>query len=73
MGAYVSTADCESHYNITLDCTYTADNNKTHPIIGGYGPSEIPTDADIAGIGVSPGSVVGTLVLIQPRLMQSPL
>jgi len=53
MGAYVSTADCESHYNITLDCTYTADKNKTHPIIGGYGPSEIPTDSDIAGIGVS--------------------
>lgn len=55
MGAYVSIPDCQSHYNITINCSYAPDVNETNlvAIIGGYGRSEIPTNSDIAGIGVS--------------------
>lgn len=55
MGAYVSISECKSHYNITINCDYkngTADELK--PIsIGGKTQGAIPTDPDVAGIGVS--------------------
>ncbi|KAK3312381.1 hypothetical protein B0H66DRAFT_633087 [Apodospora peruviana] len=55
MGAYVSIPDCRSHYNITVNCNYnvTSDNAKSsNDTIGGYFRGELPTNPDIAGIGV---------------------
>jgi len=55
MGAYVSMPECQSHYNITVNCDYkvnATELNGTAPTIGGYGRREIPTDPDVAGIGV---------------------
>ncbi|KAK4447004.1 hypothetical protein QBC34DRAFT_427801 [Podospora aff. communis PSN243] len=50
MGAYVSIPECRAHYNITVICDY----NVTDPIptIGGLEKGEIPTDPDVAGVGV---------------------
>ncbi|KAK3362565.1 hypothetical protein B0T25DRAFT_8744 [Lasiosphaeria hispida] len=56
MGAYVSMPLCYEHYNITVNCVYAVDNLKLtageEPTIGGYKRGEVPTDADVAGIGI---------------------
>ncbi|KAK0620812.1 hypothetical protein B0T14DRAFT_587448, partial [Immersiella caudata] len=52
MGAYVSIPECRSHYNITVNCDYFVNETFPVPTIGGLGKHEIPTDPDIAGVGV---------------------
>jgi penicillin-binding protein-related factor A (putative recombinase) len=51
MGAYVSIPGCKEHYNIDVDCSYIINN--TNRSIGGHGFKSVPTDADVAGVGVS--------------------
>jgi hypothetical protein len=52
MGAYVSIPECKSHYNITVNCDYFVNESYPVPTIGGFGRREIPTDPDVAGVGV---------------------
>ncbi|KAK3367640.1 hypothetical protein B0H63DRAFT_455721 [Podospora didyma] len=53
MGAYVSIAECQSHYNLTINCTadFSSPNRSEHTI-GGFGRYEVPADPDIAGVGI---------------------
>ncbi|KAH6884852.1 hypothetical protein B0T10DRAFT_409454 [Thelonectria olida] len=52
MGAYVSRAECQSHYNVTLNCTIRARKNGTIYALGNIAKHEFEGDGDIAGIGI---------------------
>ncbi|KAI0880169.1 uncharacterized protein GGS22DRAFT_175697 [Annulohypoxylon maeteangense] len=61
MGSYISIAECQTRYNITLNCAVignnvTVDGNNIVDVpftrIGDYGRGEFPGDPDIAGIGI---------------------
>ncbi|KAK3361021.1 hypothetical protein B0T24DRAFT_539902 [Lasiosphaeria ovina] len=53
MGAYVSINECYNHYNKTVDCTYnfTSPDRDNHTV-SGFGRHEVPTDPDVAGVGI---------------------
>ncbi|KAI0891314.1 hypothetical protein F4806DRAFT_483305 [Annulohypoxylon nitens] len=61
MGSYISTVDCQAHYNITLNCNVigrnvTIDGKTSIEVpftqIGDYSKGQFPGDPDIAGIGI---------------------
>ncbi|KAI1371747.1 hypothetical protein F4677DRAFT_450092 [Hypoxylon crocopeplum] len=62
MGSYVSVVECQTNYNVTLNCDVEGMNtaiidgqNVTLPpftSIGGYSRGQFPGDPDIAGIGI---------------------
>ncbi|KAK8087406.1 hypothetical protein PG994_002380 [Apiospora phragmitis] len=54
MGAYVSVHECESHYNVTINCQHSDYDNETdtYRTLGGHAPREFPGNPDVAGIGV---------------------
>ncbi|KAM7214977.1 hypothetical protein V8F06_009654 [Rhypophila decipiens] len=52
MGIYISAVDCEQRYNIKIKCDIVLRDNGTNTTIGGYEKGYIPTDPDIAGVGV---------------------
>lgn len=64
MGAYVSIPDCESHYNITVNCDYKVTNltDGREATIGGFGKGQIPTDPDVAGVGVCRHPLEGCVI-----------
>jgi hypothetical protein len=55
MGAYVSIPNCESHYQITLNCTVGTKSNSTgnYTTYGGLEQRDFDGDPDVAGVGVS--------------------
>ncbi|KAK8076980.1 hypothetical protein PG996_003150 [Apiospora saccharicola] len=53
MGAYVSVHECQSRYNVTINCDQTFDNEtNTYKSLGGIERGQFPGDPDIAGIGI---------------------
>ncbi|KAK6824623.1 hypothetical protein PG987_012117 [Apiospora arundinis] len=54
MGAYVSVYECESHYNVTINCEHSDYDNETdtYRTIGGHEPGSFPGNPDVAGIGI---------------------
>ncbi|KAI1204480.1 uncharacterized protein F4807DRAFT_330046 [Annulohypoxylon truncatum] len=61
MGSYISIAECQARYNVTLNCTVVGKNvtvdgenvtDRPFTRIGDYGKGEFPGDPDIAGIGI---------------------
>ncbi|KAM5355040.1 hypothetical protein ACJ41O_001686 [Fusarium nematophilum] len=54
MGAFVSRQECQSHYNVTLNCTIDYEDNDKQIIraLGDIRKGEFEGDADIAGIGI---------------------
>ncbi|KAH9886374.1 hypothetical protein F4778DRAFT_479093 [Xylariomycetidae sp. FL2044] len=53
MGVSVSKQECLARFRVDINCNITfSDNNQTFESIGGFNRTEVPTDADIAGIGV---------------------
>ncbi|KAI0161595.1 hypothetical protein GGR57DRAFT_363034 [Xylariaceae sp. FL1272] len=62
MGAYVSTQDCQSHYNITVECAIRYSNGTAienfdgnwpeDVIIGNVTKGEFQGNSDIAGVGI---------------------
>lgn len=52
MGASISTEQCKSHYNTTVDCNVTTNGSGGFQTIAGYERGEVPPEPDIAGIGV---------------------
>jgi hypothetical protein len=58
MGAYTSVPQCQSQYNVTVNCSivFTDDTNTTAQSIGTITKGEFLGDPDIAGVGVSMSS-----------------
>ncbi|ORY58582.1 uncharacterized protein BCR38DRAFT_489496 [Pseudomassariella vexata] len=54
MGSYVSVPDCQSHYNITLDCNvvFTDNTNTSFLSLGGVTKGNFESDPDIGGVGI---------------------
>lgn len=55
MGAYTSVPECQSHYNVTVQCDilFTDSTNTSVKQIGAIEKGHFQGDPDIAGVGVS--------------------
>lgn len=69
MGAFVSVPECQTYYNITLDCDYVQSNEtgRRYQTIGGIEKGRFPGDPDVAGIGVSHLSLLSVKLANEQR------
>ena len=58
MGVYMSMPDCQSHYNITVDCSYNFTSSSLY--VSGLSERQVQPDLDIVGVAVGPNLFEGT-------------